>query len=92
VSTELEHRATGPRSERNTNLKVCVCMCVHTRMCVSGGTYRGQKRVSDPLVELWVAVIVGTGNSGSLEEQEAVLTTEPSLQPYCLLTSHGNSK
>lgn len=55
-----------------------MCMCVCMRVCHSYvGTHGGQKKVLDSLelgYRCWES------NSGSLEDQQALLITEPSLQ------------
>lgn len=59
-------------------------VCLHAH--ISTGNQRGQKKVSDPL-ELRVHVAVRHScdcckmNSGPLQEQQELLTAEPSLQP-----------
>ena len=71
------------------NVFVCL-FCLHISICTACvcGDHSGQ--ASDPLqMELQLVVSWECGcwelNSGSLEEQTVLLTTEPSLQPLCPL-------
>jgi len=75
-------------------VRVCVCVCVCVRVCVCEciphvcGMWRGQKRASDlPELELPGTVnclYVWGLNSRHLGGQQALLLTEPWLQPLWL--------
>lgn len=64
---------------------LCLHLCLCT-MCMSA-TYRGSKKVLDPLdLELQMTVNCQESNLKPLEDKLVLLTTEPSLLKYYFLT------
>lgn len=75
-------------------LKTQVCVCAH--VCVWTGAHEDQKRVSNPLeleVQAVVSHQIGAGSKlVSLQEQQALLISEPFLQPlsyFSLFNRHA---